>query len=170
MLVQLAPTVASFDMNEVLFGTQLLQRCLSSCRASVVAPLVHTKLGKKTYKINAHWTKQLTTKHQNVHRRARETKTHRAICTKNKYHRCIRVPLIFTFQKKETKLWWQMTCIWVRYAGMILYNFMQRWGTWVENRQLFWNGCLHWEVWPASGGGHFIPSSLCLLLQSPGSC
>lgn len=89
---------------------------------------------------------------------------------KTKYHLCIRVSLIYF--PKRTKwgfVWQQMTCIWVGYAGMILYNFMQRWGTWVEKRQLFLNGCLHWEVWPAWGGCPFSPSS-CLVLQLPGLC
>lgn len=44
-------------------------------------------------------------------------------------------------RKRVTKgfLWEQMTCVWVRYAGM-------RRGTWVEKRQLFQNGCMHLEV------------------------
>lgn len=57
-------------------------------------------------------------------------------------------------------VWQQMTCIWVRYAGMILYNFMQRWGTWVEKTQLFLNGCLHWKGITCPGRMSLQPFSL----------
>lgn len=131
-----------------------------------------TKKGKKTKTkpknttMWHHWTKQLTTTHQNVHRKLERQKT-LSDFYKTKYHLCISFLDLLSKRTKWDFDWQQMTCIWVEYAGMILYNFMQRWGTWVENRQLFLNGCLHWEVWPAWGGCPFSPSP-CLRPQSPG--
>lgn len=52
---------------------------------------------------------------------------------------------------KRTKwgvVWQQMTCIWVEYAGMILYNFMQRWGTWEETIISKWLSALRGMTCP----------------------
>lgn len=135
--------------------------CLHHLRST--AELACTKPGKEKKKAQQWDITEWSSSPQST--RMYREESERQKCTEqfvqNKNHQCIRVSLICFPKGQNEGAWQQMTCIWVGCSGMI-------WGTWVEKRLLFQNGCLHSEVW-ATGEGCPYYTSLCLALPSPGS-
>lgn len=191
MLQQLCSYSSVFWMR---FGTQWLQSCLSSCRASLVAhdhrvwvcayTFWEAQLSWYTQSLGTrrmknpqhHWTKQLTTKHQNVHRRARDTEIHITWLINNTwfvqnkniiYSKCF---LDFTFQRDKMRLCLttnDMYRSWICWHDPLQFYAKMGHLSREETIILKWLSALRGMT--CLGRCPFSPSP-CLVLQSPGLC